>query len=135
MRAAVVFLVVLFLVNLPVAHEKWIDHRVAGHGHHVAAIVLGADELHGHYLVSYRLPRSEDKHGTRFSASVDESTYELARETHRLDVLAVSGKPDQNRPVGMESSSLFTVIADAVLLLIALGAWYRRRHPGRLLAP
>jgi hypothetical protein len=132
------FVFLVFLVNLPYAHETWTDHRIADRGHEVAAVVIDARDLHGRYLVDYRLPEDEDPAGTKFSASVDRVTYEHAVSSERLAVRVVAGHPGQNRPDGLVASSLFKVVAiagDAVLLLIAVLVLYRRRHPGDMPDP
>lgn len=137
MRALLV-LVLLVLVNLPALNEGWTKHQVNTRGHEVAAIVIDARQLHGRYLVDYRLPKHEDPQQTKFSASVNRITYEYARSSDRLGVRMLSGKPGSNRPDGLVESSLFQVIAivgDLVLALIAGIAWYRRRNPGDMPDP
>jgi len=131
-------LVLVVLVNLPAVNEGWTKHQVSTHGHDVTAIVIDARKLHGHYLVDYRLPESEDPKQAKYSASVDEPTYEYARSSDSLRVRMLSGKPGSNRPEGLVESSLFQVIAiagDLVLALIAAIAWYRRRNPGDMPDP
>jgi hypothetical protein len=126
-------IVLVVLVNLPAVNEGWTKHQVGTRGHDVTAVVIDARKLDGRYLVDYRLPESEDPKQAKFSASVDEQTYEYARESDSLRVRMLPGKPGSNRPEGLVESSLFTVIAvagDTVLALIAAIAWYRRRHPG-----
>ena len=80
------------------------------------------------FLVDYRLPRSIDPERSRFSARVDEATFEQAEATDALLVRAVPGNPAANRPAGEISSNLFAVVAiigDLVLLLVGV-ALYRR---------
>lgn len=137
MRALLVLLVVV-LVNLPAAHERWTDHEVATKGRDVAATVLDARGSEGRYLVDYVLPEQEDPAQTRFSASVDERTFDSAEGNGVITVRVVPGKPGANRPEGLVASSLFTVIAitgDAVLILIGVLTWYRRRNPGDMPDP
>lgn len=132
------WLLLVFLVNLPYANETWTGHQLHAHGDTVAAVVIDARELHGKYLVDYRLPQNVDPKQTTYSASVNEVTYEYAQSSQRLAVRMLSGKPGSNRPEGLVDSSLFTVIAiagDLVLALIAGIAWYRRRHPGDMPDP
>jgi hypothetical protein len=132
------FVLVVFLVNLPAVHEGWTDHQVATKGHTVAAVVIDARELHGRYLVDYRLPKNEDPKQTKFSASVDVGTFRYAESSDLLPVRMIKGKPGSNRPDGLVQSSLFKVIAiagDIVLVLIAGIAWYRRRNPGDMPDP
>lgn len=135
---ALLFVVLVVLVNLPYAHETWTDHRISAHGHEVVAEVIDARDLHGRYLVDYRLPAAEDPKGTKFSASVDETTYEHAVSSDVLAVRVLPGHPGMNRPDGLVASSLFTVVAiagDAVLLLVLALSLYRRRHPGDMPDP
>lgn len=132
MRGLLLVLVV-FLVNLPAVYGGWTDHELATRGQDVEAVVIHVRQIGDRYLVDYRLPDEFDPARTTFSASIDEPTYENARRTDRLAVRVLPGRPGANRPDGLVPSSLFkvmAVVADLVLLLIGLLAWYRRRHPG-----
>lgn len=129
MRRLVLVLAVV-LVNLPAVHQAWTDHRIAADGRHVEAVVLDARTIQGRHLVDYRLPEDVDPVGHRYSASVDDPTYELARRTARLPVRVVPGRPGANRPDGEVSSPLFVVAAvaaDVILLLIG-ALWLARRR-------
>ncbi|MFL6156035.1 MAG: hypothetical protein ACJ72D_08095 [Marmoricola sp.] len=129
---------VVFLVNLPAVHEGLTDRDVRLHGTDVNATVVDARKINGRYLVDYRLPKSEDPDRTKFSASIDLPTYENATRTGFLQVRVIRGKPGSNRPAGLVPSSLFKVVAyggDAVLLLVAGLAWYRRRRRPSWLPP
>jgi hypothetical protein len=125
-----VLLIAVLLVNLPAVHQAWTDHRIDTRGRDVEAVVLDARTIQGRHLVDYRLPRCIDPAGNRFSASVDDATYELARTSDRRAVRVIPGQPGANRPDGEVTNSLLVVAAlsaDAILLLIA-GLWlYRRR--------
>jgi hypothetical protein len=132
------FLLVVFLVNLPAVNEGWNERQVAKKGHNVAAIVIDARTIDGRYLVDYKLPEAEDPKGTKFSASVDVATFRYAESSDRLPVRVIKGKPGTNRPAGLVESSLFKVIAiagDIVLVLIVVLSWYRRRNPGDMPDP
>ena len=120
----------MFLVNLPAVHQAWTDHQITRDGRDVEATVLEARTIQGRHLVDYRLPHDIDPAGNRFSASVDDAAYELARTTQRLAVRAIPGRPGANRPDGEVSSPILVVAAvgaDLVLLLIAGLWWWRRR--------
>ena len=129
-RRLVVLLAVV-LVNLPAVHQAWTAHRVAADGEDVEAVVVHARTVSGRHLVDYRLPEDVDPVGNRFSASLDEASYERARESRRLAVRVLPGHPGANRPEGEVSSPVLVVAAvgaDLVLLVVG-GAWlYRRRH-------
>ena len=131
MRRLVILIAVL-LVNLPAVHQAWTDHRIDAEGRDVEAVVLEARTINGRHLVDYRLPEDVDPAGNRFSASVDDPTYELARDSDRLAVRVVPGRPGANRPDGEVTNSLLVVAAlsaDVILLLIG-GLWFFRRRQG-----
>jgi hypothetical protein len=127
-----VLLIAVLLVNLPAVHQSWTDHRIDTTGRDVEAVVLEARTINGRHLVDYRLPRAFDPAGNRFSASVDDATYELAQASDRLAVRVIPGRPGANRPDGEVSNSLLVVAAlsaDGILLLIGVMWLYRRRVP------
>jgi hypothetical protein len=95
-------------------------------------VVLDARTINGRHLVDYRLPSDVDPAGNRFSASLDETTYERARASERLAVRVIPGQPGANRPAGEVGSPILVVAAVAAdLILLVIGAlWlYRRRRP------
>jgi hypothetical protein len=121
----------LFLVNLPFVHETWTDHQLEAKGRDVEATVIDARRSGGNYLLDYQLPRSVDPDRTRFSARVDEPTFELAERSHAMVVRVVPGKPASNRPEGAITTNLFAVVAaigDLVLLLVLLVGYRRWRQ-------
>jgi hypothetical protein len=127
-----VILLAVFLVNLPAVHQAWTDHRIDTEGRDVEALVLDARTINGRHLVDYRLPEDVDPAGNRFSASLDETTYEHARSSDRLAVRVIPGQPGANRPAGEVGSPVLVVAAVAadVILLVIGGLWlYRRRRP------
>jgi hypothetical protein len=127
-----VILIAVMLVNLPAVHQAWTDHQIGADGRDVEATVLEARTINGRHLVDYRLPEDLDPAGNKFSASVDDATYELARETDRLVVRVIPGRPGANRPEGEVGSSLLVVAAvsaDVILVLMVGLWWYRRRVP------
>jgi len=128
------FVVLAVLVNFPYAQERVADHQLDTRGVDVVATVLGQRTVNGRYLVDYQLPEDIDPAGTTYSAAVDRPTYENAESSDRVAVRVVLDDPDSNRPLGLVPSSLFKVIAivsNIVLVVIALGAWFRRKWPGR----
>jgi hypothetical protein len=125
-----VLLLAVFLVNLPAVHQAWTDHQINRDGRDVEAVVLDARTINGRHLVDYRLPKDVDPAGRRFSDSVDDAAYELARTTDRLAVRVIPGRPGANRPDGEVSSPVLVVAAagaDAILLLVGVAWWWRRR--------
>jgi hypothetical protein len=126
-----VVLVAVFLVNLPLAHQTFTDHQISSSGREVEATLLEARMIEGDHLVEYRLPRSVDRSRKRYSARVDATTYQQARESKVLLVRVVPGKPSANRPVGEVDNSLFAIVAiaaDVVLLVVGVLLWRRWRR-------
>lgn len=124
-------LVAVFLVNLPFVHQTWTDHRIVSSGQDVTATVLDAQVAGGSFLLDYRLPGPVDPKQHRFSARVDEATYDRAKESKALLVRVVPGKPAENQPEGAVDSNLFGVVAvlgDLVLLLVGIALVRRWRQ-------
>jgi hypothetical protein len=127
----VVVLMTVFLVNLPFAHQSITERQVARSGRDVEATLVDSRTVNGRRFVDYLLPASVDSTRTRYSARVDDETYEHARETGVLLVRVVPGEPSANRPAGEVTSSLFKVVAlsaDVVLLVGGLLFWRRWRR-------
>ncbi len=130
MRRLVLLLFVLFLVNLPVVSQHLAQRTLDREGRDVTATVLDTARRNGDDYVDYRLPADVDPKRTRYSAEVDDATYEQARSTHQLPVRVVPGNPATNRPAGVASGHTFLVVAllgDVVMLAIA-SLWWRRRQ-------
>jgi hypothetical protein len=126
-----VVLAAVFLVNLPFAHQALTDREISRSGKDVEATLVKARTIEGDRLVEYRLPRSVDPSRRRYSARVDATTYQQARESDVLLVRVVPGKPSANRPVGEVDNSLFAVVAvsaDVVLLVVGVLLWRRWRR-------
>lgn len=129
-RLLLILLVVL--VNLPAAHERWTDHEVSAKGRDVVAEVVDGRRTGGRNLVDYRLPSSADPKRTVYSASLERGAYDRAMDTRDLAVRAVPGDPGANRPEGEVANPLFLVVAigaDVMLLVVLALARYRRKHP------
>ena len=123
MRRVVLLLFVLFLVNLPFVSQVLAERRLANEGRDVAATVLDARRVDGRNYVDYRLPEDIDPKGGRYSAQVDDATFDQARSSDVLPVRVVPDDPATNRPDGVATNRTFLVVAvlgDVVLLAIAL---------------
>jgi hypothetical protein len=130
-RRLVLLLFVLFLVNLPFVSQTLAERKLAHSGRDVEAVVLRTQRAQDHNFVDYRLPEAIDPKGTRYSAQVDDATYQEAKVTDVLAVRVVPGDPENNKPDGATSNATFLVVAllgDVVLGTIALLAWRRRRR-------
>jgi hypothetical protein len=130
-RRLVLLLFVLFLVNLPFVDQARTTHELATSGKDVEAKVLRAQRVEDQNFVDYRLPEEIDPEHTRYSAEVDDPTYEQAKATQVLAVRVLPGDPATNRPDGATRNATFLVIAilgDVVIATIALLWWRRRRR-------
>ena len=134
MNRVLVVLVAVFLVNLPLAHQAFTDRQISTSGRDVEATLLASRTIEGDHLVEYRLPRSVDRAQARYTARVDATTYQQARDSEVLLVRVVPGKPSANRPVGEVDNRLFAVVAisaDVVLLAVGLLLFRRWRRTSR----
>lgn len=121
----------LMLVNLPAVHDALTQREISRAGRTVTAVVLDSRRLDGTGLVDYRLPSTVDPQRTRFSSRLTDDAFTRARETHRLPVRVVPGKPGENRPLGALPDRLFlwvALAADAVLVMVLVLAAVGRRH-------
>ena len=131
MTRVLVVLAAVFLVNLPFAHQALTDREISSSGKDVEAALVKARTIDGDHLVEYRLPRSVDPSRRRYSARVDATTYQQARESDVLLVRVVPGKPSAHRPAGEVDNSLFALVAvtaDVVLLVVGVLLWRRWRR-------
>lgn len=131
MKRVAVLLVTLFLVNLPLAHQALTDREITRSGRVVEGELIRARTLNGRLFVDYRLPRSVDPGRIAYSARVDASTFERAKESGVLAVRVVPGEPGSNRAEGEVGNRLFAVVAltaDVILLAVVVLFWRRWRR-------
>ena len=139
-RYVLVFVLAVFLVNLPLVHSGWTDRKIERSGVDVHATVVDHRTVGGQHLVSFTFPAAIDPDQRTWQADVDETTYDRAVATGELDVRVVRDNPSAYRADGqVESNALLvmTLVADAVLLLAALLLWRlggRRRPQLRAIA-
>ncbi|ABL79655.1 MULTISPECIES: hypothetical protein [unclassified Nocardioides] len=128
-RSAFVLLLLAVLVNLPFVHSTWTDAKVERSGADVTATVV--DHREPDWL-SFRFPAEIDPDQRTWSVEVEEPTYDEAVGTGRLEVRVLEDDPSAYRVDGALESRVplvATVVADVVLLLLALLMW---RFGGRL---
>lgn len=126
----VVFLVAL--VNLPLVHSTWLDHRVETSGVDVTAELTRYDEDDGQYAVEfvYRADIDTDGSGARYSAKVDRTSYDRAVATGEVPVRVLRDRPSAYDVPGQVTSHvalLVTGLTDALLLAVAALFWAARR--------
>ena len=132
-RLALVVLLAAFLVNVPLVHSTWTDHRVASQGVHVQATVVDHSSEGGDHFVSFRFPRSVDADQRTWTAQVDAATYAAAVRDGSVGVKVLEDDPASytvDGEVGSSALVVVTVVADVILVLVALLLWrYGRRRP------
>lgn len=119
------------LVNLPAVNDAWLGHRLNSEGTTVSATVVDARTISGRHFVDYRLPASAGGTPHRYSARIDDPSYEVAVSAKTLPVRVLPGDPGSNRPLGREGGAVFylaALFADAFLLglLLLVNARSRR---------
>lgn len=134
-------LMLLVLINLPVAHSTWQRWRVETSGVDTVAEVVRTEQMGDGFWLSFRYPESVDPDRSQWPAEVDRETWEAARETGEIAVRHLPGRPTAYQVEGQErhwAGVITTVIADLVVLLILLMVWRlggrRRPLPMRMAA-
>ena len=138
-RSALLVVLLAVVINLPLLHSAWTERRVDTSGTDVTATVVDDRVIAGNeYWLSFTFPTGVDPDQKTWQAQVDEATYDDAVAAGELTVRVVEGHPSEYRAAGSVDSRVplvATLVADAVLLLIALLLWrYGGRMRGRLRA-
>lgn len=129
MRRVLLLICLAILVNFPWAHQLRVDRRLDQHGRDVIVRVVGHDVVEGRYFIRYRVPGSR----AVFSARVQQSAYDVARQAGELGGRVVPGSPAENQVDGQiqgHGFMLLALVCDAFLALAALALWMRRRRSG-----
>jgi hypothetical protein len=128
MRRVLALVVAAVLVNLPWAHETWVDHRIDSAGRGVRATLVAHRDVGDRHFVSYRLPADLDPGKRTFSARLDRAHYDAAVAADSVRVRVVPSHPTYNRPVGEVGGDVFlvaAVVGDVVLLGVIAMLWWR----------
>ncbi|GAA1125821.1 hypothetical protein [Nocardioides aquiterrae] len=134
-RRHALFLIVLLaaVVNLPLLHSWYVDQKVRTSGTDVTATVVDDRVLNGdEYWLSFTFPEDVDPDQRTWTAEVDEEAYDDAVASQTIPVRVVEDDPAAYRAEGTVTSSVplvMTLVADAILLLVALLLW---RSGGRM---
>ena len=122
-------LLLAVVVNLPLVHSTWTDAKVERSGEDVTAAVVDHQEPD---WLSFRFSEEVDPDQRTWSVEVDDTTYDEAVATGRLEVRVLDGDPSAYHVDGVVESRVplvVTAVADAVLVLLVLLMW---RFGGRL---
>lgn len=128
----VAVVVLAFLVNLPMGHYWWTNHRLDADGVVASAEVVDASAMGSRHYVDFKLPADADPDRKTYSSEVTESAYDRAVETDRVEVTYLPGQPAANRVVGhLEPGRVglyLTLLADLAILAMFLLMFWARRH-------
>ena len=126
----------LVVINVPWAAHEVQAHRVATSGLQVSAAVTNVAEAGSDTsLVTFRLPASVDPAQEQRTAKVDRATGDAAAAGQTIGVRVLKGHPGVfhvDGEVKSWASTVLTVVADLMVLLLVLLSW---RFGGRLRRP
>lgn len=126
-------LVVVAMVNLPLAMSAWSDWRVEQAGVDVSAEVLDARNLgtaeEPRYWLNYRFPEDVDPDRRTWSAEVGRASWDRARAAGDIRVRVLAGTPSANTADGEVHRRLglvTTLVVDVLLALLLVAVWRSR---------
>src|SRR5688572_25818869 len=135
-KAVLLVVLVVVLINLPVASGAWTRWRVDRAGTDVTATVtghvVGSPEDQPDYFVAFVFDEEIDPGRATWTAEVDRATYDAAVASDEIGVRVLPGRPAAHRVEGEVThlaGLIVTAAADALLLAVLLLAW---RFRGRL---
>lgn len=134
MRRVVLAVVAVILVNLPWAHDAWVQHRLDTSGVHTTATIVDHSHKGGRNFVSYRFSKTIDPAQHLYDAVVSDRAYQVAMTSGRLPATVLKGSPASNRVEGEVTGSQVVVIAavgDGIIALLLGFAVFRRRRWSR----
>lgn len=134
MRRVVLAVVAVVLVNLPWAHDAWVQHQLDTSGVHTIATIVEHSQKRGQNFVSFRFSRTIDPRQHLYDAVVTDRAYQQATATGRLPATVLKGSPSANRVQGEITGSQVIVIAavgDAIIVLVVTFTLLRRRRWSR----
>lgn len=133
-------LVAVFLVNLPLAHGWWTNHRLDVDGLQTNATVTDTREIEKsgstRYYVTWHYADDDDP---EYTTEVTRAGFDQARSTDELTIEYLPGRPGTNRPLERVGSSAVAWIITGganlmILVMVALMLWVRRTQRFELLA-
>jgi len=127
MRRLLLVIIGAVLVNLPLVHSAYVEHRIDSAGRAGTASVVSHDVVDGRYFVRFRVPGSKDV----YSARVDHEAYDTAVASRTIEVRVVPGHPNENRVRGEIDGHAFVFLAilgDLFLVGAVIALVKRRRR-------
>ena len=131
MRRVVLAVLAAILVNLPWAHDAWVQHQLDASGIHTTATIVNHTHKGGQNFVSFRFSRAVDPKQHLYDAVVSDQAYRDASATGHLPATVLKGSPASNRVEGEVTGSQVVVIAavgDAIIALLLAFTLMRRRR-------
>lgn len=125
------FVVLVLLVNVPLAYSLWTRFRLDRAGESTYATILPESdgttgvpsERPTAWFVAYRLPEDVEPRQQEYAVEVDEATYDEATSAGRVRVVYLPDKPSSHLVDGQVTHALgywLVGLADLALLLIGL---------------
>jgi hypothetical protein len=134
-RAALLVVLLAVVINLPLVHSWYQDRQVTSSGADVTATVVGHRVINGgEHWISFTFPEKVDPDQKSWTAEVSEQAYDDAVASGEITVRVLEDDPSAYRAEGAVESPVplvVTLVADAILVLVALLVW---RYGGRMRA-
>ncbi|MCW2845047.1 MAG: hypothetical protein JWN22_2963 [Nocardioides sp.] len=139
-KALLLVLLLVVVINLPLAHSRFTSWRVERSGTDVTAAVTAHRVLspkdNPAYFVEFAYPPAIDEDKLRWTAEVDRATYDRAVADKEIAVRVLPDRPAAYTVHGQVTHRLglvITLIADVALLVMVLLLWrYRAKLRPRL---
>lgn len=134
-RRVVLVVIALLVINGPFVLHEWQLHRARTDGVQVTATVASVSRSGDDAVIAFRLPAGVDSEQALHSVKVDGAVGATAARSGQLDVQVLRGHPSVfhvDGEIRSKGGLLITLVADLLVLLMALLAW---RLGGRLRRP
>ena len=127
-----VLILLVVVVNLPLAHSTWTSSRVEGSGVDVTAQLTGHEVRDGGHWVEFTFPEKIDPDQRTWTAEVDQAAYDAAVAAGEIGVRVLEDDPSAYQVDGAVKGNgvlVITLVVDIVLLIALLFLW---RYRGRV---
>lgn len=111
------------MINLPLIHSTWQDHRIESDGTVVRAEVTDDRVVEDQYFVEFTIPAEGERDEVVGVAQVTEDAYDRAVSTREIEVRLLPGDPALYNVEGQVTSRVglaITLLADLFLALMVL---------------
>jgi len=111
------------MINLPLLHSAWQNHRIESSGTDVTGEITDQREVDGQYFIEFRVPADGDRPEVTGIVRVEKEAYEQAVRTREIGVRLMPDKPSIYNVEGEVTSRvglLITLMADLFLAVMVL---------------